>query len=93
MHQTQPQSPDFCLPLCILQSDASLHGIGGLSVMSGITWHWEIPWDLCLCTSLNALEFLASYITIYMDIHVGATPADSCFLSQGDSTSAMGWLC
>ena len=82
----------FCLPSCILWSDASLHGIGGLSVMSGIAWWWELPWDLCLRASLNALEFLVSYITIYMDIHVGATPTDSCFLSQGDSTSAMGWL-
>ena len=82
----------FRLPLRILRSDASLHGIGGLSVMSGITWQWELPWDLRLCTSLNALEFLVSYITIYMDIHVGATPTSSCFLSQGDSTSAMGWL-
>ena len=82
----------FCLPSRILWSDASLHGIGGLSVTSGIAWQWEIPWDLHLCTSLNALEFLASYITIYMDIHVGAAPADSCFLSQGDSTSTMGWL-
>ena len=82
----------FCLPSRILRSDASLHGIGGLSVTSGIAWRWELPWDLHLRTSLNALEFLASYITIYMDIHVGATPTDSCFLSQGDSTSAMGWL-
>ena len=82
----------FCLPLRILQSDASLHGIGGLSVTSGIAWWWELPWDLHLHASLNALEFLASYITIYMDIHVGAAPTDSCFLSQGDSTSAMGWL-
>ena len=60
--------------------------------MSSIAWQWEIPWDLCLCASLNALEFLASYITIYMDIHVGATPTDSCILSQGNSTSALGWL-
>ena len=83
----------FCLPSHILWSDASLHGIGGLSVTSGIARWWELPWDLRLCASLNALEFLASYITIYMDIHVGATPTDSCFLSQGDSTSATGWLC
>ena len=52
----------------------------------------QIPWELQLLASLNALEFLASYVMIFMDIHVGNTPADSCFLSQGNSTLAMGWL-
>jgi len=47
---------------------------------------------LLLWATLNVLEYLASYITIWMDIHVWHAELGSCFLSQVDSTSAAGWM-
>lgn len=82
----------FRKPNRIDRSDASTHGVGGFSATSGVAWQWELPSDLCDRVSLNALEFLAEYITIWMDICFGGAPQESCFLSQADSTSASGWL-
>lgn len=82
----------FRKPTRIGRSDASTHGIGGFSATSGVAWRWALPESYRDRASLNALEFLASYITIWMDIHHGNAPKESCFLAQADSTSAAGWL-
>ena len=80
------------LPSRISRSDACEHGIGGFSATCGIAWRWEIPPELRHRLTLNGLEFLACYITIAVDMELGAAPRHSCFLSQSDSTSAAGWL-
>jgi hypothetical protein len=82
----------FHHPSHIGRSDASEHGIGGFSATTGIAWRWEIPLTLRWRATLNVLEYLAGYITLWMEIHVGKAPNGSCFLSQTDSTSAAGWL-
>jgi len=69
-----------------------MHGIGRASLTISHGWHWEIPPELCLRVTLNVLEYLASYITIWMEIHIWGTEKGSCFLSQVDSTSAAGWI-
>jgi hypothetical protein len=43
--------------------------------------------------SLNTLEFLTTYVSLAMELLFGpATTPFEVFLSQGDSTSATGWL-
>jgi hypothetical protein len=82
----------FHRPTHIGCSDASEHGIGGFSATTGIAWRWEIPLKLWWRATLNVLEYLVGYITLWMEIHVGKAPNGSCFLSQTDSTLAAGWL-
>ena len=76
----------------VYRSDACEHGIGGYSLTSGRAWRWEIPVDCRLKVSLNCLEFISCYVTIWIDILKGQVDAESCLLSQTDSTSAEGWL-
>jgi len=73
-------------------SDACKQGIGGSSLTSGRAWHWEIPVNCWLKVSLNCLEFIACHGTIWIDIIKGQVDAESCLLSQTDSSSAEGWL-
>ena len=82
----------FRLPTHIGCSDACEHGIGGFSATTGVAWRWEIPLELRWRVTLNVLEYLAGYVTLWMEILVGNAPRGSCFLSQTDSTSAAGWL-
>jgi hypothetical protein len=79
-------------PSHIERSDACEHGIGGFSATTGLAWRWEIPLELRWRATLNVLEYLAGYLSIWMDIHIGSAPRGSCFLSQTDSTSAAGWI-
>jgi len=74
----------------VFHSNACKHGIGSYSLTSGRAWHWEIPVDCQLKVSLNCLEFIACYVTIWIDIIKGQVDAESCLLSQTDSTSAEG---
>jgi hypothetical protein len=82
----------FRMPTHITRSDASIHGIGGFSATTCIGWRWELPVDLRRRATLNSLEFLAAYVSIWMEIQVATAPHDSCFLDQTDSTSTTGWL-
>jgi len=82
----------FREPTRIMRQDACEHGIGGYSLTSGFGWQWEIPLDLQGRATLNTLEFLASYVSIYMEIHESPVTANDILLSQGDSTSATGWI-
>jgi hypothetical protein len=61
--------------------------------MTGVAWRWEIPLELRWWVTLNVLEYLKGYVTLWMEILVSNAPRDSCFLSQSDSTSVAGWLC
>jgi len=79
-------------PSHILCSDACVHGVSGASITAGAGWQWKLPMDLLLWATLNVLEYMASYITIRIDIHVWHAEPGSCFLSHVDSTSAAGWM-
>jgi hypothetical protein len=79
-------------PTHILHSDSSLFGSGGYNTISGEAWRIELPGDCRLRTSLNALEFLAGMISIWLESLREKIPQESCLLSQTDSTSAARWL-
>ncbi len=51
----------------ILRSDASLFGLIGYNISTGMARRIELPIDYHLCTSLNSLEFLSAYIVIWME--------------------------
>jgi hypothetical protein len=82
----------FQQPTHIYRSDASEFGIGGYNFISGQAWHWEIPTHLVLHASINSLEFMASLITIWVDVISGRILPEDCLLSQTDSSTSAGWL-
>jgi hypothetical protein len=54
----------------IYYSDSCPAGLGGYS-NQGFTWHFRIPDDLLFRMSNNLLKFLATIITLWIDIIVG----------------------
>jgi hypothetical protein len=82
----------FRQPTVVFRSDASEFGIGGYNLTSGIAWRFELPLECRLRSSLNSLEFLACLVSIWIDSFHQTIEAESCILSQTDSTSALGWL-
>ena len=83
----------FRRPTHIFWSDACPSGLGGFSQQSGKAWRFQIPEEFHRATQNqnNLLEFIASLISVWMEILDGA-PSQSCFLSFADNTSAVGWL-
>jgi len=82
----------FRKPMYIYHSDASEHGIGGYSLTSGRAWHFELTENCHHHVSLNSLEFVTSFITIWVDTIESHIQPKPCLLSQTDSSSAAGWL-
>ena len=84
----------FRKPSIHFYSDACQIGIGGYCVQNGKAWRWQIPEDLVDVVSINALEFAASVINIWMadDGSISDLAPLSCVLSSTDSTSAACWL-
>ena len=79
-------------PTHIMRQDACEHGIGGVSLTSCFGWRWEIPLELQGRATLNTLEFMAAYVSVRMELAMTTVEPHSVLLSQGDSTSATGWL-
>ena len=80
-------------PTRIVRVDACPQGIGGYGLQSGIAWRYQLPEDLLGRATLNTLEFLAAFVGAVVEFREGAAWADEdVLLSQGDSTSAAGWL-
>ncbi|KAI2505693.1 hypothetical protein MHU86_8752 [Fragilaria crotonensis] len=80
-------------PTRIVRVDACPQGLGGYGLQSGIAWRLQLGPDLIGRGSLNALEFLAALIGIWVEHQLGPEMAiDDVLLSQGDSTSATGWM-
>jgi hypothetical protein len=80
-------------PSIICWSDACPTGLGGYNHF-GLAWHLQIPEKILqrVQNKNNSLEFLASIITVWLTIAQKQAPPNSCFLSLGDNTSAVGWL-
>ena len=75
-------------------ADACEYGIGGFSKESGKGWQWRLPVDMIGVVSINALEFVANVVNVWMAQlgHIADLPPLSCVLSSTDSTSAAAWL-
>ena len=80
-------------PTRIVRVDACPQGIGGYCLKSGLAWRYQLPEHLLGRATLNTLEFLAAFVGMIVEFHEGAAWTDEdVLLSQGDSTSAAGWL-
>jgi hypothetical protein len=79
-------------PTSLYRADAAEHGIGGLNIITGRAWRFEIPEDLRHRATLNTLEYLGSIIGPWIDQLEGNLPEHSCIWSQTDSTTADGWM-
>ena len=79
-------------PTHVSRVDACEHGIGGYSLITGKGWRFELPVHLRQRASLNALEYMATYIQIAMEAATTGLPPRSVILTGTDSTSAAGWL-
>jgi hypothetical protein len=82
----------FCTPTIYYRSDACEYGLGGYNTYAGRACRFQIPPDCVWQAHINTLEFLASTISIWVDILNNNVSANDCFLSQTDSTTAAGWL-
>ena len=76
----------------IRRTDACEYGLGGYSLTTGLAWRWQLPEDLQYKVHINFLEFLTSVIDIKFAHTMGETKPGDCVLTQGDSSSAAGWL-
>ena len=80
------RSPTHCF-----RADACPWGIGGYN-FSGRAWRYYLAPHLLFRATLNMLEFLASVVTVWLEIREGQVPPLSCVLSMTDSTTTAGWL-
>ena len=71
--------------------DACPKGMGGFS-KTGRAWRLELPQHLRGRAHINLLEFIASLVSIWIDIAEQNTKPFDCLLAMGDSTTAIGWL-
>ncbi len=80
-------------PTRIVRVDACPRGMGGYCLQSGIAWRFQLPESLLGRVTLNALEFLAAFVGVLVEVGFGAEWTDAdVILSQGDSVSAAKWL-
>jgi hypothetical protein len=80
-------------PTRIVRVDACPQGMGGYCLQSGIAWMFQLPESLLGRATLNALEFLAAFVGVLVEVSCGAEWTDAdVILSQGDSVSAAKWL-
>ena len=81
----------FRAPSSFHWADSCPFGMGGYSA-SGRAWRFYIPPNLRTEHTNNVLEYMASIITIWIEIYEGRIPPLSCCLALSDSTSTVGWL-
>ena len=83
----------YRMPNHIICMDACEFGLGGYSLTTGLAWRWEVPLKDQRQKSINFLEFLACIMGIMISIVAGEGALGDCYLSLGDNTSLLGWLC
>jgi hypothetical protein len=59
-----------------------MHGMGGYTLHTGTAWHWELRTDLRNHATLNTLEFLSTYVGIYMENEFGNVDPLEVLLAQ-----------
>ena len=74
--------------ICI---DASEIGIGGYNTDTGLAWRWKLPDWLYQKFHINALEFLAAFVGIGIELIEAKHPHPRT-LCLTDNSSALGWL-
>jgi hypothetical protein len=82
----------LCSPITYILSDTCEYGLGGYNIYSGRVWRFQLPIDCIGRAHINTLEFVASVISIWIEIHNNFINPYDCILSQMESTTKAGWL-
>jgi hypothetical protein len=82
----------FRQPTVFHRSDACNIGLGGYNIYSGRAWRLKLPEDCLARAHINSLEFLATIITLWINITYQAISLKDCILSRTDNTLAARWL-
>jgi hypothetical protein len=82
----------FREPIVFHRSDACTTGLGGYNIRSGRAWRIKLPDDCISRAHINTLKFIATIITLWIDVHSRSISNDDCILSQIGSSSAAAWL-
>ena len=76
-----------------LITDACKHGMGGLNLKSGKAWRFKFPEWMSKKFHINFLEFLASIVSIWLDIIQDNDQTKyKKYLALTDNSSTVGWL-
>jgi len=73
-------------------TDACEHGIGGYNLMTGRAWRFKLPKWMTTSCHINLLEFIASFIGIWLEIINEKETKYKKFRALTDNSSAVGWL-
>ena len=73
-----------------IYTDACEHGIGGFNPRTGRAWRLQLP-DWLIGHHINALEFLASFVGLWIEI-MHSNKKYERVLCMTDSSSALAWL-
>ena len=81
-------------PTRIVKVDACPQGMGGYCLQSGIAWRFQLPESLLGRAALNALEFLAAFVGVLVEVSCGVDgrgrdpePGRQCF--RGEMASVL----
>ena len=76
-----------------LITDACEHGMGGMNLKSGRAWRFKFPDWMSRKFHINFLEFLASIVSIWLDIIQDNNQTKyKKYLALTDNSSTVGWL-
>jgi len=74
-------------------TDASEYGLGGFNILTGAAWRYELPAWMTAAFHINLLEFIASFIAIWLDIiNDDNKTLHKRYMALTDNSSAVGWL-
>jgi len=75
-----------------LATDACEHGLGGFNVLTGKAWRYKLPKWMTSSCHINLLEFIASFIGIWLEILESKEKKYIKIRALTDNSSAVGWL-
>jgi hypothetical protein len=81
----------FANQLTSIDQTPALFGLGGYSD-KGFAWRFEMPEDFLFGESNNLLEYIASMISLWVNMLAGRLNRSDCALSMMDSSTSARWL-
>jgi hypothetical protein len=76
-------------PTQIVRVDACPQGMGGYCLQSGIAWRFQLPESLLGRATLNALEFLAAFVEVLVEVSCGRDPEPGRQCLRGEMVSVL----
>jgi len=74
-------------------TDACEYGLGGFNILTCEAWRYKLPKWMTTAFHINLLEFIASFIAIWLDILKDDNKTQyKKYMALTDNSSAVGWL-